>query len=597
MENTRGSFSDDLKWNTNDLYHSRDDFERDYALAEKKIKEYEKFKGHVLDDAATLLEMLDLDEEICMMLDRIYIYAHTLNDQDTRNTECQTLYDRAVRLYEKVGEASSYIVPELIKKDYSVVEEFIGEEAKLKHYELVLKNIFRKKKYVLSDIEEQLISNLTSVFSVPDDVYSLLSDADMKFGKVKDENGEEIELNEQTYHRLIMSFDRDTRRGAFQRLYEVYGKFKNTFAKLLASEVNVNNKIAKIRGYNSALEASLYGNDVPKSIIDNLIATVKKNVAPLSKYWVLKSRLLGVDELHLYDTLAPTNKESNKKYTYEEAKETILETVELLGEDYTAGIKRAFEEGWVDSVSNDGKRGGAYCTACYGVHPYVLLSFDGTLSSVSTLIHELGHAMHYHYAMSNQSFQDFDYSIFVAEVASQVNQILLTMKLIEKSCDPQEKIYLLNELATDFKSSIYRQTMFADYEVSIHEMAEKGEVLTHEVLEDLYFKLNKEYNGENIVIDDEIRYEWERVPHFYMNFYVYQYATAYAASIIIAKNLLARKPGALESYLEFLKLGKTKTPVESLKVAGVDMESEKTLEEAFEYFDDIVRQLEENMRC
>ncbi len=597
MKNTRASFSDKLKWNIEDLYASLDDYEKDYAFVQEHIMDYREFKGHVLDDAKTLLKLLDLDELLSQKLDRIYIYSHIQNDEDTTNTEAQVLYDRATLLYDNLSQEASFIIPELIKADYSVVEKYIAEEKGLKKYERVLKEIYRKKAHILSDAEEHILSSLGSVFSTPDDVFSYLSDADMKFGKVKDENGKTIELNEQTFRKLVMSSDRKTRKSAFKKLYKVYAQFKNTYAKLLASEVNVNNKIANIRGYNSALEASLYGNDIPRSIVDNLVATVKKNVQPLSKYWALKKDVLNVDELHLYDTYAPTAKEISKTYTYEEAEDLIVDTLGILGSDYVAGIKRAFSERWIDSPANAGKRNGAYCTKCYGVHPYVLLSFDGTLNSVSTLIHELGHAMHDYYAMNSQSYQDHSYSIFVAEVASQVNQILLSKKLIEKAKSKKEKVYLIDDLIQDFKSTIYRQTMFADFEINIHDMGEKGESLTHEVLCNLYYKLNEQYFGEGIIVDDEIRYEWERIPHFYMNFYVYQYATAYAAAIIIAKSLIEGKSGALKAYLSFLKLGSTKTPVESLKVAGVDMEDEKVLKEAFEYFDNLVCELEKNMRC
>ncbi len=310
-------------------------------------------------------------------------------------------------------------------------------------------------------------------------------------------------------------------------------------------------------------------------------------------FWKIKKKNLGVEELHLYDTFASGIKIPTKTYSENDAKQVILDSLNVLGENYIKDLTQAFDEGWIDYPPNDGKRNGAYCTACYNVHPYVLLSFDGTLNNVSTLAHELGHAMHYYYAIKNQSYQDYGYSIFVAEVASQVNQILLSKHLIEKSTSKEEKMYLIDDLISDFKSTIYRQTMFADFELQIHEKEQKGEVLTHELLSDLYYKLNQEYFGENITIDDEIRYEWERIPHFYMKFYVYQYATAYAAAIKIAMDILNQKENACEHYLEFLGLGCTKTPIESLKVAGVDMTREETLQEAFTYFEDLVRELKE----
>lgn len=597
MENERGKLPDELKWKVEDLYPDYASYEKDYKEVETKLKEYARFKGHVLDDAKTLLELLEFDTRMSKIVERIYIYSHIQNDQDTRNTDFQVLFDRAVQLYDKYSEATSYIVPELMKSNYDVVEGYIASTLELKPYERSLKEIYRSKEHVKSEEVEQVLSTVASTFDTPEEVFSFLTDADLKFGSIEGEDGKEVELSEKTYHSLIASGNRSVRKRAFDRLYEVYSGFKNTYAKLLASEVGKNNKIANIRGFSSALEASLFGNDIPRSIIDNLISTVKKNVEPLSEYWSLKRKLLGIDELHIYDTYAPSSKEVDKKYSFKEAKEVILEALNVLGEDYITNLEKAFDGHWIDSVSNDGKRNGAYCTKCYGVHPYVLLSFDGTLNSVSTLAHELGHAMHDYYAMNSQSYQDYGYSIFVAEVASQVNQILLSRYLIKNSDNRYYKAYLLDDLIQDFKSTIYRQTMFADFEVSIHQKAQDGEVLTHKELSDLYYELNRQYYGKNIVIDEAIRYEWQRIPHFYMNFYVYQYATAYAAAIIISKNILDGKEGSLESYLEFLKLGSTKTPVESLKVAGVDMESEEVLKSAFTYFSELIDELKENTRC
>lgn len=597
MENTRAKFEDKLKWRVEDLYPDREAFEADYKEVQERLKDYDKYKGHILDDAETLLELLEFDTEISKKLERIYIYAHIQNDQDTRDTSAQDLYERATRLCEESEEASSYIVPEIMKSSYDKVEGYIAENDALKPYRRVLKEIYRNKEHILSDEVEHVLARLGSTFDTPEEVFSFLSDADMKFGTIDGEEGEQVELSEQTYHSLIASPKREVRMRAFKRLYEVYSNFKNTYAKLLSSEVNIHNKMANIRGFDSALEASLFGYDIPKCIIENLIRTVKKNTQPLSSYWTIKRELLGVDELHLYDTYAPTNADYDKKYTYDEAKDIILKSLSVLKGDYIENLKRAFQERWIDLPQNTGKRNGAYCTKCYGVHPYVLLSFDGTLNSVSTLAHELGHAMHDHYAMSNQSYQDHRYSIFVAEVASQVNQILLSRYLIENTDDKKNKAYLLDDLVQDFKSTIYRQTMFADFECQIHEKSQMGMTLTYEELSKLYYELNLEYFGENIVVDEEIKYEWERIPHFYMNFYVYQYATAYAAAIIISKNILNGQEGSVEKYLEFLKLGSTKTPVESLKVAGVDMSDESVLEGAFGYFLELINELKENTRC
>lgn len=593
MAKLRKDFKENLKWNVQDLYKTEEDYEKDYQFVKEHLKDYGKYQGHLLDNGNILYEALSFDNHLSKILERIYVYAHINNDSDTTEVKYQAMYGKAYKLYEEYQEACSFLVPEILKGDRALIEEYVKKNSKLKEYERVLTDIFRLKEHVLSDKEEKILSSLSTTFSIPDQVYSYLTDADMKFGTIKNKDGKKVELNEKTYHEFIESNDRSERKQAFTKLLTTYGNFKNTYANLLASEVNNNNKIAQIRGYKSAREASLYQNEIPEEIYDFLIDTVKKNVAPLSKFWKIKSKALGFNKLHIYDTNTAMSTGSTKKYSEKEAEELLYQALNVLGDNYINDLKQAFQQRWIDFCPNDGKRNGAYCTACYSVHPYVLLSYNGTLENVSTLAHELGHAMHYYYAIQNQSYQDYGYSIFVAEVASQVNQILLSKYLISKTDSVEEKIYLIDDLIRDFKATIYRQTMFADFEKTIHEAQQKGEVLTHEYLCSTYYKLNQEYMGENIVIDELIQYEWERIPHFYMNFYVYQYATAYAAAIKIAMDIFNHKDGAKEKYLEFLKLGCTKTPVDSLKVAGVDMTQKETLNDAFAYFDDLVNELKE----
>ena len=593
MAKLRKDFKENLKWNVQDLYKTEEDYEKDYQFVKEHLKDYGKYQGHLLDNENILYEALSFDNHLSKILERIYVYAHINNDSDTTEVKYQAMYGKAYKLYEEYQEACSFLVPEILKGDRALIEEYVKKNSKLKEYERVLTDIFRLKEHVLSDKEEKILSSLSTTFSIPDQVYSYLTDADMKFGTIKNKDGKKVELNEKTYHEFIESNDRSERKQAFTKLLTTYGNFKNTYANLLASEVNNNNKMAQIRGYKSAREASLYQNEIPEEIYDFLIDTVKKNVAPLSKFWKIKSKALGFNKLHIYDTNTAMSRGITKKYSEKEAEELLYQALNGLGDNYINDLKQAFQQRWIDFCPNDGKRNGAYCTACYSVHPYVLLSYNGTLENVSTLAHELGHAMHYYYAIQNQSYQDYGYSIFVAEVASQVNQILLSKYLISKTDNVEEKIYLIDDLIRDFKATIYRQTMFADFEKTIHEAQQKGEVLTHEYLCSTYYKLNQEYMGENIVIDELIQYEWERIPHFYMNFYVYQYATAYAAAIKIAMDIFNHKDGAKEKYLEFLKLGCTKTPVASLKVAGVDMTQKETLNDAFAYFDDLVNELKE----
>ncbi len=591
MTKKREEYADDLKWNVQDLYQTIEDFNKDYDYLNAKIEDYQKYEGHIFDSPKSLLNLLIFDRDIEQKFEQVYIYAHLQNDQDTTNVFYQELMGKVLKLYEKIKKVSAYIVPELLTVEYDTILEYINKEKGLKEFARNLKDIFKVKKHILSDKEEKVLSNVSSVFRTPDDVYSLLSDADLTFGTIKDEKGQKKDLSEKNYRQFLESNDRKLRKNAFKKLHETYSNFKNTYAALLMAEVNKNNKIAEIRGYKSALNSSLYVNDIPDEIYDNLIKTVKNNISPLSKYWKLKKELLHLPSLHIYDTYASIINEVNKKYTKEQAKMVLNEALAVLGETYIKDLNKAFDEKWIDFCPNKGKRNGAYCTVCYNTHPYVLLSFDGTLNSVSTLAHELGHAMHYYYAIKNQAYQDYEYSIFVAEVASQVNQILLSKYLIASTNDKNEKKYLIDSLIQDFKATIYRQTMFAEFEKIIHEEDQKGNTLTYNSLCDIYYKLNKEYYGKNIVVDDIIKYEWERIPHFYMNFYVYQYATAYAASINIAMKILNGDKQIVPKYLEFLKLGQTKSPIDSLKVVGLDMSKKQTIEDTFDYFEKLVSDL------
>ncbi len=592
MGQPRTSYNAKYKWHTTDLYKDYKEFDTEYQRLDNDLALYSKYENHILDNAQTLWQFLEFDTKFSRDLEQLFIYAHLKNDEDTTNTLNQALYNKTYLLYQKYVATTSFVAPEILKADYKVIANYIKDNPKLNVYERMLKESFKLKKYTLSNKEEYIISNLIGSLNTPSEVFDLLTDADLKFDKIKNEEGKLEELTEKNYHEFMISTDRNVRRRAFKTLYKTYANFKNTYAALLMGEVKNNNKIALLRGYKSARASSLYHNDIPEDIYVNLIKTVKENVYKLDKFWALKKKILKLKDLHIYDTSTPIIKKVKQKYSEEEAKNLILDALKVLGNDYITNLNKAFNEGWIDYPANIGKRNGAYCTACYNVHPFVLLSFDGTLNSVSTLAHELGHAMHYYYAIKNQSYQDYGYSIFVAEVASQVNQILLSKYLINKTNDIELKKYLLDDLIQDFKATIYRQTMFAEFEYLIHEEDQKGTPLTHEDLENIYYKLNQEYYGKNVVIDEEIKYEWARIPHFYMNFYVYQYATAYASAIKIAMDILNKKDDIINKYLKFLSLGCSIDPIASLKVVGIDMNKPDTLEEAMNYFDGLITDLE-----
>lgn len=580
------------KWQVEDIYPNEEAFNNDLKELKEKLNNYLKYQNHILDNAQNLYNLLTFDIEYSKTLEKVLTYAHLLNDQDTTNTHYQSLYGQVCNLYELYSQTTSFVTPEILKKDYSLITKYYKDEPRLKEYERILKEIFKVKPHILSSNEEALLSRVSASFRLPEEAFSYLTDADLTFGYIKDSKGEKKVLNEKSYHILMQDKDQNVRKKAFQKLYKTYGSFKNTYASLLSYEVKKNNNIALARKYNSALEASLFSNDIPTEIYSSLIDIVRNKVNLLSNYWALKKKALNLKDLHIYDTYAPIVKEKDRTFTIKEAQSLIKEALSPLGKTYQEDIMKAFSESWIDFCPNDGKRNGAYCTACYSVHPYVLLSYEGTLNNVSTLIHELGHAMHYYYAIKNQKFQDYNYSIFVAEVASQVNQILLSKYLIKNSKDKEEKKYLIDDLISDFKATIYRQTMFAEFEKKIHELDQENEVLTCDVLNDLYYKLNQDYYGENIIIDKEIKYEWMRIPHFYMDFYVYQYATAYASAIVIALNLLENKENVQEKYLKFLSLGATMDPISSLKVAGVDITDSHVFDAAFQYFDDLIKELE-----
>lgn len=592
MAKKRIDFDIKYKWNVNDLYNSDSECEKELKQIEAELTKFEKYKGKILESSDKLLSLLELDKDISKRIEKTFIYAHINNDADTLDTNYQELFGKAKNTYTKYLEATSYIVPELLQSDYSKVDGYISICNGLKEYERNLKHIFRNKEHILSSEVEACLSSLSNLMEAPDEIMSSLTDSDFKFDNII-VNGEEVELNESNYSVYLRHSDRNVRKMAFESLYKTYANFKTTLATILRSEVNKNVVNAKLRKFNTSLEAALFSNEIDKKVYTNLIESVHKNLKSLYKYWDLKKKMLGLDELHIYDTYADISINSSKKYSYEDAKDLVLKAVEPLGDTYLNDIKKSFDEGWIDSCNNEGKRGGAYCTACYSVHPYVLLSFEGLLNDVSTLAHELGHAMHYYYACKYQNYQDYGYSIFVAEVASQVNEILLCRYLLEHTNSKTEKIKIVDDLLQKYKSTIYRQTMFAEFELFIHEFSESGEILTSQNMCDKYYDLNKLYFGKNVIIDEEVKYEWERIPHFYMNFYVYQYATGFTAAVKLANAIYDGDKDIRDKYLEFLKLGCTKNPIESLKIAGVDMTSSKVFDDAIIFMDKLIKDYEE----
>lgn len=581
---TRDQIQEKYKVNIKEMFETEEEFLNEIAVLNDDIKKISDYEGHILQDANHLLKLLELSEELDKKVERVYIYANINNDFDLGNERSNENYGKAFKLYQEYSTLSSFVVPELLESEFNVIEKYICEEPKLKRFERFLKEIFRVKKHVLSKKEEYIISKFSDILKASEDAYSKLTDVDLTFGKVKDENNKTVELSESNWAELIESKDRNVRKKVFKKFFGAYHSIINTTNELLATNVKKNNILANIRNYPSALEAALDSNNIDIKVYNSLMDAINENLNIIYRQWEIRKKVLGITDLHLYDTYVPLVEEYDKKYTYEEGSRLILDALRVLGEDYSAILTQSFNENWIDVFPNKNKRGGAYCTCCYMAHPYVLTNFNGRYGDVSTIAHELGHAMHYYYALKNNEFSDYGYSIFVAEVASQVNEILLALHVLNTSEDKKEKIFILDELIKHFKSSVVRQSMFAEFERTIHAKEQEGEVLTCANLCSTYYDINKKYFGNGVIVDDEIRYEWSRIPHFYYNFYVYQYSTGYIAALKIANDIYNRKENALENYMKFLKLGCTVDPVASLKVAGVDLTYKKTFDDAFDMF-------------
>ena len=578
----RNEIENKYKIDTTELFKDNKEFEYELSLLEKEIDKISEYSGKIMQDD-NLYKMLSFDEQTSRRLIRLYTFAHLNNDFDLSDNLYNEYVSKVLFIYNKYSSLASFIVPELLENDYKTIDEKIKSDKRLKDYELSLKNIFRLKDHTLSKNEELIISKLTTPYDNFENAYSKLKDVDLKFGKIK-VDGKSVELNPILYGILQESPDRNLRKTSFKKLYKAYKSVVNTNSELITGNVKKNNAIAEVRKFNSALERSLINNDVDPKVYDALLRSINKNIGVIHKQWEVFFGALNITDPHIYDTTCPVIEGYDKEYTFEEGKNLVINALKIMGDDYLSIIKKAFDERWIDVYPTENKRSGGYCTNCYETHPYVFLNFDGRIHEVSTIVHELGHAMQYYYASKYNNYSNSDYTIFVAEVASQVNEILLNKYIIDNSKDENEIKTIYTNLIRQFKGSVVRQTMFAEFEKIIHEADQKGVPLSVDYLNNTYYKLNKKYYGKNIKVDKEIKYEWSRIPHFYYNFYVYQYATGYIAALKIASDIYSKKDKALENYIEFLKLGSTLDPVESLKLAGVDLTKEETFDDAFKEF-------------
>ncbi len=593
LEKTRNEINELDKWDLTVLYENDEKWNKELKDVNETLKDILKFKDNLTSNSKVLYDAINTYFTISRKLEKLYMYAHLNYDSETSNSKFETNLRKIENSYKNLGIYSSYMEPTLLKEDYELIKKYMEENPKLKEYKNFFEDIFRYKKHILSLKEEELLSNFANVLGISDEIYGKLTETDLKLGFIKDENDEEVELTDSNYSIYISSKNRRVRQDAFKTLYNAYKGIIHTTATTYKGKVEYDCVDAKVRGYKSALEASLYKDNINVSVYENLIKTVSNNLNPLYKYYDLKKEVLKLDELHLYDIYVDLIDEVNSKYTFDEAKDLVVKALNVLGEDYINDLNKAFSERWIDKYSSKSKRSGAYSSGGYDTYPYVLLNFQGKLDDVSTLAHELGHSMHSYYSKKNNSYQDADYAIFVAEVASTVNELLLCKYILNNSNDKKVKLDVLDRMMELFKGTIYRQTMFAEFEKITHEMVEKEEILTNENLEELYYDLNKKYFGKDVYIDNEIRNEWSRIPHFYYNFYVYKYATGLSAACYIVDGILNGKENALSNYKKFLSLGGSMDPLDELKVAGVDMNDPSVIESAIKMFDETIELFKE----
>ena len=591
----REEIEEKYTWDLSYIYKKDSDWQNDFNKVSKEIKQISNFKGILVSNAKNLLDYLNLSCLLERKLYKLYYYANLKHDQDTTNSKYQEMLGKIKNLINKYEELDAYSNPELMRVDYNLIKDFYKQEPKLKEYEFILENIYRFKKHILDDDTEKLLSSLSKVFDKSAETFEMLTDADMKFGMITDEKGHEVELTESNYRVFLQSKDRNIRKKAFEQLLGKYSEFKNTISSTFAGNVDMLTTLAKLKHYRSSLEASLFSDNVSPKVYNNLIDTINDNLNVIYKYFDLKKKFLKLDEFHLYDQYVDLVKENTKEYPFEEGKKIVLNALSVLGEDYVNNLNKAFDERWIDVYNNVGKRSGAYSSGFYDTKPYVLLNYENTLNDVSTLAHELGHSMHTYYSCLNNSYQYSKYTIFVAEVASTVNELLLNLYLLNNTSDKEEKKYILSNLMDLFKATLYRQTMFAEYERDMHLKNEKGEVLTYELLCNEYYKLNLKYFGPDVVVDDLIKYEWERIPHFYYDFYVYKYVIGLSCACFIVDGILNKKDKALENYLKFLSSGGSDYPINELKIAGIDVTKKEVIESAIKMFDGFIDQFIELM--
>lgn len=580
----RNEINEKDTWDLSTIFETDQKWEEELALLTEDTKQAASLEGHLLDSAESLLNITERYLDLSRRLEKLYVYAHMKNDQDTRVAKYQEYYAKAMTLYSQLDQVFSFYEPEFMAITEEQYQNFLEEEPKLQPYKHFFDKLLQNKDHVLSQREEELLAGAGEIFGAASETFAILDNADIVFPFVKDEDGNEVQLSHGVYMRLVESKNREVRRGAYEALYSTYEQYQHTYAKTLQTNVKVQNYRAKVRNYKSAREAALAANFVPESVYDNLVSAVRKHLPLLHRYLNLRSKILGIPDLKMYDVYTPLSS-VEYSFTYEEALKKAEEALAVLGDDYLSRVKRAFSERWIDVYENQGKRSGAYSGGSYDTNAFMLLNWQDNLDNLFTLVHETGHSMHSSYTRETQPYVYGDYSIFLAEIASTTNENILTEKLLQEVQDDATRFAILNNFLDGFRGTVFRQTQFAEFEHAIHQDDQNGEVLTSEFLNNLYADLNQEYYGLSKEDNPQIQYEWARIPHFYYNYYVYQYSTGFAAASALAEKIVHGSQDDRDRYIDYLKAGKSDYPLNIMRKAGVDMEKEDYLNDAFAVFE------------
>lgn len=584
MAKQRNEIEEKYTWDLSTIFPTDEAFEAELAQVSEEVKKAASLAGHLLDSADSLLKTTEVQLDLMRRIEKLYSYAHMKNDQDTRVAKYQEYQAKGMTLYSEFGQSFAFYEPEFMAITEEQYQAFLAEQPGLQLYQHYFDKLLKKKAHILTQREEELLAGAGEIFGAAGETFAILDNADIVFPMVHDEDGNEVQLSHGNYITLVESKNREVRKEAYEALYSVYEQYQHTYAKTLQTNVKVHNYNAKVRKFSSAREAALSADFIPESVYDSLVSAVNKHLPLLQRYIALRAKILGISDLKMYDMYTPLS-ETDYKFTYEEALAKSEEVLAILGEDYLSRVKTAFSERWIDVYENQGKRSGAYSGGSYDTNAFMLLNWQDTLDNLFTLVHETGHSMHSSYTRETQPYVYGDYSIFLAEIASTTNENILTEKLLEEVEDDATRFAILNHFLDGFRGTVFRQTQFAEFEHAIHKADQEGQVLTSEFLNDLYADLNEKYYGLKKEGNPQIQYEWARIPHFYYDYYVFQYSTGFAAASALAEKIVHGSQEDKDKYLDYLKAGNSDYPLNVIKKAGVDMEKEAYLNAAFAVFE------------